>query len=318
MHDGSGRARRGFTLVELLFTIAIIFLIMGLLLGGIRHVMRHVKGTAELAMVNSVKQGVTQFTHTFGFLPPLVNDGVTGFSNPNPGPLTTGPGPIKPVVYVVSNAADLTFLRFATTGTGQSPASGTLDGRFSLYSLPYYVMGALDIDGVPGPGFRAVKRDGSFESAGRTFLPFYDPKGNANAVVDVSAGSSPGRIELRDSRGVALRYYRWKQGRLYGANYEVRTTADMNIPWMLGDAAANPDLKNADYAIVAAGPNGLFGDEFRLPGSTGTPPPATHPQYMSRADFIIKLGAKDSLSDADLIAMAMADNIVVVGTEANR
>ena len=317
MHYRSERAR-GFTLVELLFTIAIIFLIMGLLLGGIRHVMKFVKGTGDAAMVQAVKSGVTQFSQTFGFAPPLVKDGVTGFSEGTPpiGPLTTT-GEIKPVVYTVVRATELNFLRFADpAGTGSmSPNFGARDGRFSLYSIPYFVMGSLDVDGVPGPGFRAAKRDGSFEKSGRTFNPFFDPKGNSNAVVDTLPGT--GRIELRDAHGVAIRYYRWKQGRLYGANYEVKTLADMNIPWMLGDANANAGLKSADYAIVAAGPNGLFGDEFLLPAGPGSPPSA-HPQWMSGADFMTKLGRSGNTPGPDDIAAAMADNIVVVGTEAGR
>src|ERR1051326_275701 len=314
------RARRAFTLVELLFVIAIIFLIMGLLLGGIRHVMKHVKGTVDLNMASALKNGASQFGQTFSFAPPLIKDGFAPTFNV--GPLNAPTNATAPVVYSRGYANELHFLRFGDTTSAVSPAPGTVDLRFSLYSIPYYLMGVLDqprggvagappIDGFSGPGFRAVRRDGTFEPSGRTFSPFFDVKGHAEAVVE-NTPPGAGRIELRDGHGVAVRYYRWVTGRIYGASteYQVRVAADCNVPWMVGDAAANPDLRNADYAIVLAGPDGLFGDEFLLPQAP------QHPQYMSRNDFDIKLGGKAPANgppgDPDRMARAMAANIVVV------
>lgn len=320
MAHGSVRARRagapGFTLVELLFVIALIFLLMGLLLGGIRYATRTAKGASDRATASALKSGVSQFAQSFSIAPPMVKDGHVPVFNPV-GPLNppAPPGPNQvPVIYSPGVPAELTFLRFAENGTS-SPGAGVRDMRFSLYSLSYYVLGALDSDGQPGPGFRSPKRDGSFEKSGRTFNPFFDVSKNAHAAVETIPGS--GRIELRDSRGVGIRYYRWKTGWLYpSGSYEVNKLADLNVPWIVGDASVNADLKNADYAIVLAGPNGLFGDEYLL--TPALPPPAGHPQYLSGAEFMSKLGRSGSVVGPLDREAAMADNIVVVGVEANR
>jgi hypothetical protein len=86
---------------------------------------------------------------------------------------------------------------------------------------------------VPGPGFRAVKRDGSFEKGGRTFSPFFDVSKNAKAVFDTQPGTF--RIVLQDSHGVAFRYYRWRH------NDPVTDVASLNIPWMVSADPLNPD-----------------------------------------------------------------------------
>ncbi len=311
--------RPGFSLVEILFVILMIFLLMGLLLGAVHFVTKQARGAADAATVNSLKQAVSKFNQEFSFPPPLVKDGYVPAFTPA-GPLNPAGPPATltqvPVVYSAGVLGEQRFLRFAdpTSTNGPPPAFGAADLRFSLYSLSYYVLGVLDSDGLPGPGFRTPKRNGSFEKAGRTFSPFFDFKGNAQAVVESTPGT--GRFELRDSHGVAFRYYRWTPGREYpsgSGNYEVRTVADLNVPWMVGDPNTNPELKNANYAIVAAGPNGLFGDEIALKAAA-----PTHPQAMIQSDFELKLGVPSNLAMTDLITKAMSDNIVVVGVEVNR
>jgi type II secretory pathway pseudopilin PulG len=294
MAHGRGKAlgrARAFTIIELVFVIAVIFLLMGLLIGGIKFATRGAKGAIDQATVASLKNGVTQFVQSFGSPPPLVRDGyATAFPG---GPLNAGL--TAPRVYSLVDPTELAFLK----NTPAAPP-GTADMRFSLYSLTFYIIGALDVDGVPGPGFRAVKRDGSFEKAGRTFEPFFDVSRNAKAVYETAPNT--GKIELRDSRGIGFRYYRWVTG---NANGQVTNLTELNVPAMVGNPGANSELKNAEYAIVAAGPDGLFGDEWLLP--------AGHPQTLTRAEVEAKLGVPSTTSDADLAAKAMADNIVGVG-----
>lgn len=85
-----------------------------------------------------------------------------------------------------------------------------------------------------------------------------------------------------DPWGRAVRYYRWEPGRLDGGQLVVRTTLDLNIPPVLINpeiyaavrnqdnsdnarqidlTAGSPELRAARYAVVSAGPDGLFGTE---------------------------------------------------------
>lgn len=85
-----------------------------------------------------------------------------------------------------------------------------------------------------------------------------------------------------DPWGRAFRYYRWEPGRLVGGQLVVRSSLDLNIPPVLinpevyatvrnADGSANArdidltggsvELRSARYAVVSAGPNGLFGTE---------------------------------------------------------
>jgi hypothetical protein len=298
------RTNGGFSIIELLFVILIIFLLMGLLIGGIRFASSRAKGAADLNAVKALGQGANNFKQQFGFFPPLVRDGYDPAFPGGPLKPISQPPLFVPMIYSVSDPAHLTFLKGPSILTTQGP-----DMRFSLYSLPYYLLGALDVDGQPGPGFRAPKRDGSFEQAGRLFDPFFDVSRNAKAVFETQANT--GKIELRDTHGVAFRYYRWMNG---NAQNNVVTAADLHIPEMVAGANAGPDIKSAEYAIVGAGPNGLFGDEFELVPATG---PNAHPQYMKIEDMAIKLGISgDVQNDAAVkqrvLDAAKADNIVEV------
>lgn len=276
----AAHGRGGFTVIELVFSIAVIFLLMGLLIAGIRWAVGGSKATADRAAVNGLKTGVSQFKQTFNILPPLVKDaGRPG----NPDPIfTSGPASRagQPVVYSVSDPMDLEDLR-----------SGTIQGEpgttsvYSIYSLAYYLMGALETDGVPGPGFRAVQRDGSFEKTGRTFQPFFDARRGGSVFEDSPPGT--GRVSLRDSNNIPYRYYRWvADDGQPNPNHPAANPAIgldgvkiyLNVPRILYDPAfylpfsqlssvgavsppLPPELRSAEYAILGAGPNGLFGDE---------------------------------------------------------
>jgi type II secretory pathway pseudopilin PulG len=315
--DNPGRVRpgrRGFTVIELVVVIAAIFLLMALLMVAVHHAIGFTRSSSDRAAVAGLKQGVEQFKQAFGFPPPLVKDGIP--------PTFPGQGPIsnfKPVVYQLSNNPDVTRLSGVypifipdPPAPPPPPPNGT-DPRFSIYALSYYVLGALDknVDGQDGPGFCAVKRDGSFEKSGRKFGPFFDPRrGDAVYEEHVSGTDGPaGRIQLRDSHGVAFRYYFWLSTlTAMGTLSNTPTTDDLRIPELVGDPTKNPDLRNAEYAIVGAGPNGLFGDEDLLP--------AAHPQHLTLDQMGSKVGITydNTPAGADKIRKACAaDNIVEVG-----
>lgn len=318
----AAHARRGFTLVEILVSMGIIAILAGILVVAFRAAVGTARSTADQATVQSLKSAVSQFKQTFGFLPPLVRDNegtVTGV------PLTGGPvrpTPISPGTrsnpIVLEPGAGLSAAdrREVQRFLAHRDSSGALlaplpDRRYSEYSLAYYLIGPMskDVDGVDGPGFRAPRRDGSFEQAGRTVDPLFDVSKNARVLFaeDVAAG----RHELRDQSGVAFRYYRWVRGRITTAGElddRVRDVADLNLPYLLLDLKASPtgeldpsdpdlqkyappESKDASAAIVGAGKDGLFGDE-------------------TLQEIASKLALNIGLGEPKLRAAAMKDNAV--------
>ena len=65
MRRGVRKAPGGFTIIELLFVILIIFLLMGLLIGGIKYVSSRAKGAADLAAVKTLGQSANLFKQQF-------------------------------------------------------------------------------------------------------------------------------------------------------------------------------------------------------------------------------------------------------------
>lgn len=322
--------RRGMTMVEILFAVLIIFLVMGLLIGAVRMVTRSARDTAHQAAGLALKQAVDHFQQEFGFIPPLVRD--WGNNPPALGEPIRQDGPQgqwRPRIYTVGDHA--TFLRTVPARRFVDP-----DSRFSVHTIPYYLIGVLNqprgggdprdrevaIDGVSGPGFRTPRRDGSFEAAGRTFDPFFAIGSGSTTLY--TAGDQPGRIELRDANGVPFRYYRWEpeRGDIASAR-RVREHTNLPLvvaryvpgddPWpdQPGEAAEQPAprIMAARYAIVGAGPDGLVGDEFMFP--------AGHPLHVSLEEMEARLrirpeGSRE-LRAAVVMRTAMEDNIVEVG-----
>lgn len=284
-HQGSA-ARSGFTIVELGVSILVIAILIGLLLVGLNRLSRTAQSGAERANVNALKIAIESFKNDFGFAPPLVKDGLTyPGGTPTTSPLVSMSGSNFVDVYRTDVATDVEFL--------QGDVSGMEDMRFSVYSLSYYLIGVLDADydGNDGVGFREPSRDGTFRKAGgRLTDPLFDAAGDSERLVEVDA--EEGRFELRDRNGVPYRYYRWLP---IDSSAASNVTDLRRVPSLVGDPAENIELRDAEYAIVAAGPNRVFGDL------------STEDRELLEAE----LGR--GLTDAELEAAGRADNIVEVG-----
>ena len=79
-------------LVEILFSVGILFMLMGLLFVGFHHATNFTKRTANIQTVSSLKTGIALFQNEFGFLPPLVKDDIQG-DGPLTNPSTLGESP---------------------------------------------------------------------------------------------------------------------------------------------------------------------------------------------------------------------------------
>ncbi|HMN39530.1 MAG TPA: type II secretion system protein [Phycisphaerales bacterium] len=272
--------RRAFTLIELLVVLGIIALLGSIILLAMGRVRKTGDVTAERAMVVALKNGVEQFKQEFGFLPPLVIDDPAG----GPG---GAPVDINGTIFVWPT----TDLYLPTTTLNGS--TGPTDRRcYSQYSLPYYLAGSCDelYDGVDGLGFTAPSssHDGTFSKRGRRHEPIVDPtlqktrsgQNRLSPRVPIT-GNTPANQRSRAahtildrwSDGTAInsrpiRYYRWLPDFWPQSNTAQSGQVHYwNIPFVVGgdptnlNPPANIELKSAEWAIVSAGPDRLFGDE---------------------------------------------------------
>ncbi|MEZ6233970.1 MAG: type II secretion system protein [Phycisphaerales bacterium] len=192
-----------------------------------------------------------------------------------------------------------TFLRGrASTSPASEPTplfDPIEDPRYSKFALPIILGGALgaSVDGVDGPGLRLsyTNRDGWIIGGEATIRePFLGlSRDDATAAAYVSAdeyaehgagavppsalNADPDRVAYVSVSGTAIRYYRWEPS----SESEVQGTATgplayLNIPLILRDPRDWDDpmepgprvpeqLRSSSYAIVSAGPNGVFGTE---------------------------------------------------------
>ncbi|MFG0242390.1 MAG: type II secretion system protein [Phycisphaerales bacterium JB054] len=301
MHRNAKTTRHhGFTLIELLISVLIIGILIGLLLVGIRQAVSAANKTAGTQDMNSLNIAIQTFKNDWGFLPPLVKDGYAGTPGAGQDPLVrVGSGRnlhYNPNVYDLSNTVDLEFLQ-----DDSDP-----DYRFSVHSLAYYIMGALgeEADYIEGPGAKAPLPDGSFNQlTNKTYEPLFDPK--TGKISQTSSDPTEGRIVLQDARGNAYRYYRWEHATPSTPGYNANDPiANVRLPNIFGSArlpgvspaSENMELRNAEYAIVAAGRDGVFGDipveskasiEEALGKSFGSPEEA---EDAARQDNIVEVG----------------------------
>ncbi|MDF1808489.1 MAG: prepilin-type N-terminal cleavage/methylation domain-containing protein [Phycisphaerales bacterium] len=183
--------RAGFSLIELLVAIGIIALIAALLISSLNRATKTARRAASQRSAAALAQTVKQFQNEFGFLPPMIHDGVV-VSNGLPanrpllpdgtisedGPIFEQPSGFKTLV-VWSEGLDFNFFRkrsglasdeisFYGASTVWANEGSWDDRRYSIYSLSYFLTGVLDkdIDGVRGPGFARPNIDGSFLGVG--------------------------------------------------------------------------------------------------------------------------------------------------------
>ncbi len=231
----AARARPGFTLLEAVMVVAIIATLVALLLVGVARALRSARLAAERQLIGALKIGVEDFKQQFGFYPPLVNDAA-------PGPIDAMNNPV---------IRDGAFLRYETLPN---------EPRFSTYSLPYYLIGALgaEVDGVKGPGFTTVKDDGSFERRGPSTGPKVDMGKDPSRFVFDPGDPQRHKVQIMDRWGNAIRYYRWEH-----TVFENRTDPRYgqvkmyNVPAEVGDPVKNVSLRSAEFAILSLGPDQL-------------------------------------------------------------
>jgi hypothetical protein len=300
----------------------------------VRAATRFARTVAERQNVIALREAVTQFRQECGFVPPLVRD-----QSIDPPPLRarieeklgTGSNASRSFYrYAVYDFAELNngteWRKFFQREAPPAPPAGFgsmsmyYDKRYSECSLPYYLIGPVEvdlttnmegavvpIDGVPGPGFLKPVRDGTFVvptetlaaggsgRLGQKYEPFFRPNNSSIKLYQNPGPTKEDRADLalRDRNDVAIRYYRWTKS-------DVRDDRDpiinnwLRVPVIVGDPEKSPNLRDATFAIVAAGPDGAFGDE-------------------PVAELRQKLGLAPDTSEIIARSKAMEDNVVEVG-----
>ncbi|MEK6701817.1 MAG: type II secretion system protein [Planctomycetota bacterium] len=329
----SGRASaRGFTLIEMLVVLLMLAILAGLIVVAGKHAFQFARGATTQQTLASMKMGIDQFTKDHGFAPPLVMDNAVLGASVRPGYpffVNNALNPARPQMSVFNfslanaNAADRDYLRGWNGGNrlGADVGSVAEDRRFSTYSLGVYLAGRGEVeygaatpkevlDGVPGPGTTEPSADGSFAAkvqgrTGRKYEPLFDDKQGGFNIVSVDAAAA--KVEIQENKkGVAIRYYRWLPGKqglpIVQMSQVVGGPTDptlFNVPSLF---ASLPASQGASWALVAAGPDGVFGDVFNEMGS---------------AQQIIDVANKLSMSAASdtgqLMRRAREDNVVEVG-----
>ncbi|HYE61391.1 MAG TPA: hypothetical protein VD997_05290 [Phycisphaerales bacterium] len=324
----TARSRGGFTMVEIMFSVLVVGILLGLLIVGARSATAYVRKTSDQAAVRNVAMAINEFKKQFGFYPPLVWEKTTGGGGAE---VIMTPTPRKVRVYSLSTPAELAFLETLPPLDATNPF---FDERFSIRSLPIYLVGGLNlgidaahndpaannfvpIDGVPGPGFCKPRQDGSFEvppeslmtggtktsKRSNSYEPILNLGGSSLKLFVDPTDTDRSRISILDRNGIAIRYYRWEPANSASAtllqNLSVPRIVGRETPGFLKtprerDLSENSALKGARWAVVGAGPNKVFGDE-----EIGT---------LRR-----ELGASAGDTDEQVRAEAEEDNIVEVG-----
>lgn len=270
--------RRAFTIIELSIVLIIIALLAGILVTGISKAVRSSREAAEQQLLRSLSFACGQFKDQFNILPPLVRDTA-------PGPIDSGDD--DPIVRSPA------FLEDPTNAGGGE--------RFSVHSLPYFLLGACgkDVDGIEGFGYTKplpLEQHGAdfhapFSKRGQKFEPLIDlTKGKSRVVREGTANDAQfNNVRINDRWNNSIRYYRW-QKTYFASGPQKGEVEFFRIPpgafppavwkeiikdpsqYLPMTSAANrqkaetlaatlvPQLRNGEFAIVSAGPDGQIAD----------------------------------------------------------
>jgi len=293
---GAGATRAGFTMVEIMFSVLVLGILIGLLIVGARSATKYVKETADKQAVRNLAMAVKEFKREFGFAPPLVKDREFPGVNLMDQTIATK---WKIKVFDITVAADeLELQDQPSTYDSTDPLA---DPRWSNLSLATYLAGGLNaeyngsqnpssadyitIDGVQGPGFYKPGTDGRFNVPADLFVAGGSKRGVPHeslvnlggSAIKLNNGADLYSATLTDRNDIPIRYYRWEHYTPVPPAVP-NILGDLRVPKIVGrdpaatpafplrttparDLSVNTELRSAKWAIVAAGANKVFGDE---------------------------------------------------------
>ena len=356
----NARESKGFTVIELIISIAVIAVLIGLIVIGVQAVKKRAGGLLDASSVDQVFTAVKQFKQEVGFLPPMVKEFAAGGPPVDqmivrqtalPWAAIFVPEPADPPrhpdarfrIAVYTRGSNANFFKGNDPAyAGPVPTNFLQDNRFSQLTLGYYLAGQLEfgynatytdvpVDGVSGPGMYKPEKGGFFDvpdsmlkpvadrkRQGKTYGPYVEAAGKSVKVeTDIASDSSGRDVTVRDRNGVPIRYYYWLPST---TGNDPDPDRNMLLPRMvcrlpddathqLGDPIVpdqlnpktNTVLRNASWAIVAAGPDKVFGDEEinHIAQVLGKTPPGPNVdedrklRLLAARDNIVRLGTED-------------------------
>ncbi len=270
--------RRAFTLIELSIVLIIIALLAGILVTGLSRAIRSSREAAEQQLLRSLSFACGQFKSQFNVYPPLVQDAA-------PGPIDTGDD--DPIVRGPAFLEDPT-----NAGGGERYSELSL----SYYLLGAC---GKDIDGIEGFGYTkplpieehsAGEYHAAFSRRGQRYEPMVDlTKGRNRVIRSGTSAEQEFNVRILDRWSNPIRYYRW-QKTYFASGAQKGAVEFFRIPpgafppavwkeiikdpsqYLPMTSAANrqraetlaatlaPQLRNTEYAIVSAGPDGQIVD----------------------------------------------------------
>lgn len=340
--DGQGGVRRrsagaggGYTIIEVLIVIAIITALAALIFMAVGSALSTGRRNAERAWMENISFGVERFRKDHGFYPPLVaGDPATAAGEPSA--LVGTPPPNWPASRQWTGRRPR-ILGETLTGTADpvgaylKQEADPFGRRFSVYSLPIYLMGNVgeDVTGLSKEGITRPDAEAgfAFSRQGREYAAYVDLKGLAGRARNEAAGANPGVPVLTDRWGTPLRYYRWEP--TYHAAQARPVVFPAGAPGNDPSLAGTVRSTNAPYAVRLMGP-GLM-DPLTVANPQGDVLAAVRRLAQSRFALLspgIDALVYDPTSPADLLATALGsaadpvlnrryntDNIVVIGGE---
>jgi len=277
------RAVRGFTLVELLVTIAIIALLLGIVVAGLFGAISFARRAAGTAQLQAIAQGIDAFQADLGFYPPLVSH-------------------LDSIGDDIGNTIQTPETIAAQEPKGSRNATLAQSYREARYmsewTIGAFLIGDGDLngdgdkiqadlnkdDGKVGVGIRNPGESRAWKSAdgshkpqitGREYGPYLDPgfvqKFIRRVPVEYSDslkrivrkdGSSQTLFQIVDAFDVPVRYYQgWitrdqnDKPTVLRLPIELRTVKGVEDQIDTGKAPVDPEnaLMTAPYALLAAG-----------------------------------------------------------------
>ena len=340
--------------MEIIVSITIIALLLGLAVMGMRHAIALAKGTVGHTMVENVATGIVKFKEKVGFIPPLVRERV-GIMPPAVPNINTAyvltPGAARNLVRIYE-PANPTHQQELNTLVAMGAVNNPFEDetRYSEASLAYFLVGALDhpyggnatsltlpIDGVRGPGMFPPDRNGKFGVPSEIVNPA-DPAnppnvgnplesfvnlGSGGIKLAFLAGGDARTVRLADKANVALRYYRWINGNQYPpitptTPLEVRSLDDLKIPRMVGRFTVDPSAPVVNETIFPTPPDRDIRQNPALRTATWAVVGAGTNGVFGDEDLAIiaaALGQSLAAGEVKLRSDAEKDNIVRVGNE---
>lgn len=243
----AGRRTRGFTVVEMLVTLAIIITLVGILVVGLTQASGAAQRAQTRFLMNSMASALAQFKGDHGYLPPVLGDGSTfgGTGTPNNLPGWSRDVLRPPFCGSCPNLANRQAWYSVTTPAEYLLGYGdrTADGYGIVGDITQVSPSAPGYVESPPLGYRAPGADGAWGA-------IFNPRSAFASLPGVFAARNPGNAGLpyvpNPTQANAAANNAVVRGRIYGPYLELK---DANLLGGLRPDGSIARPEDDDYDI---------------------------------------------------------------------